>query len=153
MKTTEHILNRISELEGSDFLGFERGDLIDFLPFEEAKPFLKEGVTADQWEQNVKDPIDEIKEYMDFAWGKANSNRGISASRSLSHMRAWLWLAGKDDFLAKIGDLQEYTHYGKPHLRAICEHLGVDWKQYDDGRWTDDEMSDGVGPDDVPAVA
>ena len=152
MKTTEQILARIEELKDSDFFGFERSDLIDYLPFEHAKPYLKDGVTADEWEASTKDPVDCIKEYMDFAWEKANNNRGISASRSMSHMSAWLWLAGEHDFLAKIGDLQDYEYYGKPQLREICEHLEIDWKQYDDGRWTNSEYGSGVGPDNVPRL-
>lgn len=151
-KAPDEILARIAEIEAADWLGFERSDLIEYLPFAQAKPFLKEGVTSEDWQPQSQSPIEKIKEYMSFAWDKANGNRGISAGRSISHMRAWLWLAGEDDFLAKVGNLDDYEYYGKPQLRAICEHLDIDWQQYDDGRWTNDEMSDGVGPDDVPAL-
>lgn len=152
MKTPEQILNRIEEIKDEDFFGFGRSDLIERLPFEHANPFLKDDVTAETWEPTTTPLLDTISDYMDFAWEKANNNRGISAGRSISHMKSWLWLAGEDDFLSRV-NLDNYTHYGKPQLRAICEHLNIDWKQYDDGRWTNDEMGDGVGPDDVAAAA
>jgi len=70
---------------------------------------------------------------MPFAWEKANGCRGISASRSLRHMVAWLWLDGQDEFLEKWNDLRDYEYYGKPQLIAICELYGIDWKKFDDG--------------------
>lgn len=151
MRTDQEILARIEEVESDDWLGFEQGDLIAALSFEAAKPFLKPEAEASEWKP-ASDPLEDLREYMAFAWDKANNNRGISAGRSLSHIRAWLWLAGEDEFLSRV-DLMEYSHYGKPQLRAICEHLGIDWTQHDDGRWTNDERGDGVGPDDVSAVA
>lgn len=66
--------------------------------------------------------------YMPFAWDKANNGRGFSASRSMSHYQAWIWLAGDD-----IGDLSEYDSYGKDNLVKICKHYGWDHSQWDNG--------------------
>lgn len=137
-RTQEEILEKIKTLEntGEDFLGFQRGDLINFLDYELAKPYLKEGVTKEEWDEvkdTDKDPVDVIKDYMEFAWMKANDCRGISAMRSLHHMKIWLWLAGEDEFLQEWDGFESYEYYGKPQLIAICEKYDIDWKQYDDG--------------------
>ena len=134
MRTDEEILARIKEVERNDWLGTERGDLIEVLPFENVKPFLEEGVTEEEWTPLARDP-DSVKarmlDYMPFAWEKANDCRGISASRSMSHFAAWTWLIGED-----FGNLQKYEFYGKPNLVAICERFGWDHKQWDDGERT-----------------
>lgn len=152
-RTDDEILQRIHQLEGEahDFFGFQRGDLIQFLPFEAAKPFLKEGVESTAW---TPDPRDEasiknaMHEYMEFAWGKANNCRGLSAGRSINHMQSWLWMLGFD---ASVTDaLADYDRYGKPQLRAICEHFGWDWRQWDDGEWMNDESGPNLGvPEEV----
>ncbi len=148
MKTVEEIVVRITELEqgNTDFLGFQRSDLIDYLPFDLAKPYLRDGVTSDQWkaapltEEAVKESM---LDYMEFAWGKANNCRGISAGRSVAHYEAWLWVL-EDDLGQALEGIYEY--YGKPCLRAICEKYGWDWKQWDDGEWRNDERDDSVPP-------
>jgi hypothetical protein len=150
-RTSEEILARLKEIEGSDFFGFQRSDLIDYLPFNEARPFLKEGVTADQWAQVMKSrDAESIKarmlEYMPFAWDKANNCRGLSAARSVEHMKAWLWLLN-DPLGDRLDDL--YQHYGKPCLRAICENYGWYWRQWDDGKWRNDEDEPGLSAEET----
>lgn len=137
-RTQQEILGRIKEIKNSDFFGFETSVLIDFLTFDNAKQYLKKGVKRAQWEEGEKprpltDPVQEIKDYMEFAWEKANGCRGLSAGRSLAHMRAWLWLAGEDKFLEEHNNLDDYEYYGKPELIAICEKYEIDWKILDDG--------------------
>lgn len=137
MRTDEEIVARIKSLESADFLGWETNDLLICLPFEAAKPFLKSETLAADWSPLPRDResvVARMLEYMPFAWEKANGCRGISASRSMSHFSAWVWLAG-DDF----GDLGDYEHYGKGNLRRICEHYGFDASQWDDGVRVNDE--------------
>lgn len=145
-RTDQEIIDRIEVLNEIDPFGFSQPDLILCLPFESAKPFLRPDTTAEEWGDPKPRDAESVKErmleYMPFAWEKANGNRGISAARSMLHMGAWLWLLGMDEAADQI---QEYEFYGKPWLRAICEHFGWDWKQWDDGRWTNDELADG-GP-------
>lgn len=153
-RTPSEIVARVKEVQPKDFIGFETTDLVARLSYAYAKEFVKDDVTREEWDKDYpinEDPIDAIKEYMSFAWEKANGCRGISAHRSLCHMRAWLWLAGEDEFLERV-DLMDYDYYGKPQLRAICEHLDIDWKELDSGVWRDDEMSDGVEADKVARV-
>lgn len=104
------------------------------MDYEHAKPFLKDDAKPENWRQEKRAPVEIIKNYMKFAWGKANDCRGISASRSLSHMVAWLWLDEQDEFLIKEwNDLRDYEYYGKPQLIAICQLYGIEWKQLDNG--------------------
>ena len=137
-RTQDEILARIKERKPDDFFGFEVSEYVPFLDYKYAKPFLKPEVTREEWDKDrITDPVFLIKDYMPFAWEKANGCRGISASRSLSHMVAWLWLAGEDE-LAKATD-GDYNHYGKEKLIKICEHYGLDWKQWDDGIRTNND--------------
>lgn len=131
MRTQEEILERIKFWEDDDFLGTKRRDLVEFLDFENAKQFLKDEVTESDWTKEV-DPVACIKNYMEFAWDKANNCRGLSAWRSIEHMTAWIWLLGDEDLQKKF-DETEYEHYGKEKLIVVCEHLGIDWEKYDDG--------------------
>lgn len=142
-RTQDEILVRIKTVEKDDFFGFQTGDLIEFLTYENAKPWLKEGATAEQW-KHLTDPVERLKDYMPFAWDKANDCRGLSAGRSLEHMKAWVWLDGNIDLLTQIEE--DYEYYGKPHLVKICQAYGVDWKSLDSGEWVN-------GEDDTPKTA
>lgn len=150
MRTDAEILAHIAAVESDDFFGFIRGDLISYLPFESAKPFLKDDVTPKDWKERPRDResvIAQIEAYMPFAWDKANNRRGLSAGRSINHMQAWLWMLGEE---TAADSISHYTLYGKPQLRAICEHFGWDWSQWDGGLWTNYEHGDGSPP--LPAA-
>lgn len=124
MRTAAEIIARIKEVSDRDFFGFETGDLVVCLNYEDAKPFLKEG--NEDWTATPHDResiIARMKEYMPFAWDKAQNQRGLSAGRSMCHFMAWTWLAGDD-----LGDLLTYDDYGIPHLKKICDHYGWDYK-------------------------
>lgn len=134
-RTQEDIVNRYEARSGSDTLGFEVGEYIDYLDFSHATPYLETGTTAEQWGKiTVSAPKQAMVNYMEFAFGKAHGKRGISANRSIKHMIAWAWLSGDDELLASIEDgyASSYCHYGLPILRGICERLGIDPKEYGD---------------------
>jgi hypothetical protein len=131
MRTDKEILDRIETRKPLDWLGIELNDLVDFLPYEAAKPFLRDEVTREDWRPLPRDRESVLKtmhDYMSFAWEKANTGRGISASRSMHHYMAWTWILG-DDF----GELTDYQHYGKDNLVRLCKHYGWDASQWDDG--------------------
>jgi hypothetical protein len=136
-RTPEEITARMEAVKGR-FMDFQFGDLLEWLPFDLAKPSLKDHVTEQEWNgaRKTGDPLDEVREYLPFAWEKANDCRGLSAMRSVSHMTAWLWLAGydlEDEFEAR------YTRYGKPCLIIASEIAGFDWGAADDGEWVNEE--------------
>lgn len=148
MKTVDEISAKIKELEqgNDDFFGFKRSGLIGYLPFKQAASYLKDDVTSDQWTPRglcAHEIVAEMFDYMEFAWGKANNCRGISAGRSVQHYEVWLWLL--ED---KLGEELEalYEFYGKPCLRAICEKYQWDWRKWDDGEWRNDEDGPSISP-------
>lgn len=138
--TKEQILARIEEVKKNDFMGFETFDLVEALDFEDARAFLKEEVSAAEWDarkEKGENPETTIREYLPFAWEKANNCRGLSADRSVSHMAAWLFLAGHGTLVEPMRDL--YQYYGKPCLVVVSELVGFPWQDYDNKRWVNDE--------------
>jgi hypothetical protein len=122
-RTQEEIVARIKwEKEWNDFLNFAIEDLIVYLDFVHAQHYLKAEVTEESWIKSSKDPKQEITDYMPFAWDKANNCRGLSAGRSIDHLRAWLWLAGEDEFLTRI-PLTAFTYYGSSALSVSISAL------------------------------
>jgi hypothetical protein len=143
MRTPQEIKEQMLHWSKSDFIGVMRSDLLEFLPYEHAKILLKEGVTAEQWNEVYKAPTDEtvkakMIDYMEFAWTKANGCRGISAARSMQHYKVWTWLLGSEVY-TRFHDLEDYEFYGKDNLVKLCEFLGLDAKQWDDGHRVNSE--------------
>ena len=71
IRTDEEILARLEEIKDRDWMGFERNDLIIYLPFDKARPFLVEGTTEDEWERLDRSRESVLKtmlDYMPFAW-------------------------------------------------------------------------------------
>ena len=152
MRTQAEITARTAMAKARDMLGFEWHEYCHYLDTEHIKPFLNDDAYAEKWKTT---PIDrdalykEMQEYLNFAWEKANSCRGISANRSIMHYIAWTWLRGDDDLCQKLehaiyggGHDEEYQFYGKPQLVAICEHYRWDWRALDDGKWRNDDITD-----------
>lgn len=136
LPTIPEIIARIAERRAQDIFGFETFDYVQYLPFEDAKPLLVENAAPEKWTQlplTREAVLKQMHDYMDFAWGKANGQRGLSAGRSISHYTAWTWLAGDRELSEWTDSEENYFHYGKPILQHICEHYGWDWKQWDDG--------------------
>lgn len=125
LKSPEEIVARIREVEadGNDWLGIQHFDLLEALPFDAARPFLKPEATADQWTGPLTaERVHEVAVgYLPFAYGKASDHRGISADRSTQHFRAWLWLIG---LLPDDWDSTEYANYGTPLLFKAATALG-----------------------------
>ena len=143
MRTQNEIVTKLNELSETDIFGFQSNDIIIYLEFENAKPFLKEGITEEEWEGMYVELSDEwvrqrMIDYMPFAWEKANNCRGLSAGRSMAHFSAWTWMLG-DDVYNQFHDLEDYHYYGKDNLVALCDFLDLDHSQWDDGIRSDTE--------------
>lgn len=147
-RTQVEIMNRINLIEKQDFFGFQSSDLIGYLDYNNALLYVNEDIkqtlTETEWDEKYKSkltPEEQIKDYVSFAWDKANDCRGLSASRSIEHMKAWLWLDGQDVLADRMNSIYEY--YGKTCLVVICQYYDIDWKQYDDGVWVNNECDEG----------
>lgn len=144
MRTQEEIVRRIEERNSQDTFGFEVDEYFPYLDFEHVK-LLLDGkfvgkITEKEWSEVTSDLTLEhvqkkMKEYMPFAWGKANDCRGISARRSILHYVAWIWLTSDDKLSEWVEEeyRERYHYYGKPILEHICEYYGWDPKEYDNG--------------------
>lgn len=155
MRTQDEIVARIRERKDDDLFGFEWHELVERLDADHFMEFAADDADMSDWEPSSCD-VDsvrkELEDYMEFAWDKANGCRGISASRSLAHMKAWLWLMSEAELLDRVEHGITYEYYGKPTLAAICEHLEIDWRQWDDGHWTSYEGEEGISADEALAA-
>lgn len=108
------------------FFGFDKDAIVPYLSYENAKDFLKPEVTQEGWDKaklEIKETvvIEEMRDYMEFAWGKVKDHRGLSANRSVEKMGAWLFVLGEDELVAMTDDDGAYPQYGAPILAAICK--------------------------------
>lgn len=125
MKTSKEICEYIKKNEG--FMSFAAEALIGLLPFEYAKTWLKPEAMAAGWKQD--DTSDEavravLADYMEFAWGKVEDHRGISAGRSVDKCTAWAWYLRGDDIVEQV-EAAGYAQYGAPKLAVICREFGL----------------------------
>lgn len=167
-RTPAEIVEFIKRKRDDDFFGTITGDCMFYVPFADLKSagILNPEASEEEYNADVakltdkelprtrEDMLARIKSYMEFAWGKANNCRGLSANRSIDHMIARLWLLGEEPLFTQVEKVydENYCMYGKPILRGICEHFGWDWKAWDDGSWVNGESDSGVSPDKVPAA-
>jgi hypothetical protein len=130
MRTDFEIVDRIKEIESIDFLGLEESYLVSYLPVDLASVYVRVD-NPNEWTVIPRDHanvLTEMLNYMPFAWSKANEFRSLSALRSMSYYRTWIWLVGGD-----VSIFDNYEYYGKDILRKICDTYGWDSKQWDDG--------------------
>lgn len=133
--TQEEIVERIDAIEGSDMFGEFRPTLIGYLDYEHAKPFLKDEVIEEKWEQGGDEQLrSEVHRYMEGWWKqKVEDGRGISVHRGRAQVVNLLFIAGvplwkevgidsdegvnggwyQEDAYNKIADL-----FGLPHIRG-----------------------------------
>lgn len=129
MRTQKEILAQMKARAPYDPLGFETGDLLPFLDFAHAREFLVPDATPEKWAEACAESTDaavrkRMDDYIEFAWDKCTSHRGISASRSIAHFRAWAWLIGDDEAVAFIDDEDNYAPYGAPILGYLSKRYG-----------------------------
>lgn len=134
MRSEEEIVQRIKEIQerGDDLFGVESGNLLVQLEFEEAKPFLRPDVTKEEWQPVTLQASKETAVgYVPFAIGKMDDHRGLSAGRSIDHMRGWIWLHGTDAEYKEF-DALPYTNYGAPKVKLFCTVMGCEdlWDTY-----------------------
>jgi hypothetical protein len=121
-----------------DFLGFKRQVYLDFLPWDLAKKYFKieyiQAVEKGEEEYShvgsVPEATQDFLDYMVFAWMKAMDERGISASRSIQKLSAYMIVLGREDVSKILEDDSSYNPYGRPALKEACEILGISYPDY-----------------------
>jgi hypothetical protein len=133
-RTIEDIFARAQSAEDDPF-GWVPEVLLTYCDFETVKPFLKDGVTAEDWAGEMADPAkvrEAAESYYEFALGKIADERGISAERSVIKLRAersviklreYAWLMGRDDVVDAM-DAAPYPMYGAPKVAVFGEAFG-----------------------------
>ncbi len=115
-----------------DLFGFMFEVVMPYLEFDDAKEWVKDGVTKRVWDKDKQEitrenVLAEMRDYMGrIAWNKAINHRGISAGRSVSKMTGWLYLLGDDELVDFALNEANYENYGAPILQAICDKYGFD---------------------------
>lgn len=119
--------------ENDDMFGFTSDTLLNYLDFDHLKPLLKQKTEEEyaelkkSWRQivDVYEAAQDLLDYLNFGFGKALDQRGISASRTVTKLKAWFWLLGREDLAAIAANDDLYNPYGMPVLIAISEKLGL----------------------------
>lgn len=124
LRTPDQIISRIEEVTESDFLGKRREVLIFSLDYDDALPYLKDGISPEDWTGGRDKAWKDAREYLDFAISKAVGHRGLSASRSVDAYREWMWLMSED---TSRFEEQDYQNYGLPMIRFAAHALGLPW--------------------------
>jgi len=107
MKTSDEIIAHIErDVLTAKENGFSTERLMDLLSFSSyrvqtlylGKTYTKERSDEISIPLTREAIIAKIVDYMPFAWEKANDERGLSAIRSIEHMKAWTWLLNDGTF-------------------------------------------------------
>lgn len=131
MRNFLEIRDRVKFMKNEDIFGWSIMDLISRLPFKLAKEFLNDDAKEHEWDRAIADPDrvkEELIEYLPFAWDKAINHRGLSAQRSIHHIRNWLWLMEDEETLAFVEDGYNYAQYGVPILKHVSDKYGYEYR-------------------------
>lgn len=121
LRSERDIEDRIAALRLAGDQQFQVDDLLEYLP--DSRRMEIGGSDGPQLQADRESVLAAMREYMPFAWCKADDGRGLSAMRSLEHYAAWVWLLG-DDW--RFPDLTNAKGYGHQQLLALCRHYGFD---------------------------
>lgn len=122
----------------SDLFGFDSEVAVEYLPYdkgteiwsEEYMEKIEQGEVTHSYISDIREATQDFLDYMVFAWMKAMDERGLSASRSIVKLTAWMKILGRDDVSAVLEDERLYRPYGRPALRRACEMLGIECPEY-----------------------
>lgn len=126
-RTQEQVVERMRATRRQDVLNWKAEVLVTALDFEHAREFLVADATADGWD----DPRDDEQllaaatGYLEFAFGKAYHERGISAERSVTKLAEYAWLLGRDELAERMDRGADYAPYGLPLLREFAAAFGL----------------------------
>lgn len=145
MKDSKQLSEAYRIVFEDDFFGFYGEVIVPRLKYDDAKEWLQDDVTESDFREMVEEYpktkdaiIEELRDYMDFAWGKCEDERGISAGRSINKIAAWLMILD-DDLWQELHKGDDFYPYGAPLLAKVCDKYGFDApetiKFYKCGEW------------------
>lgn len=135
LKSQDEIKDKFADIQKSElYFNFKGEVLMDYASYENIKAYLKEEYIKKiesgeaKWEAitSIEECAQDFLDYMNFAWGKAEDERGISASRSIQKLGMWLWLMSREDLAEIIANDDLYNPYGAPALIEVCNQMGID---------------------------
>lgn len=112
------------------FFGFDREVAIEFISTRNNESHfhpdyikdIKKGMIIHNYITDPNEATQDFLDYMVFAWKKAMDERGISASRSIYKLSAWMRILNRTDISNILIDENLYNPYGRPALRKACEN-------------------------------
>lgn len=126
-RSQEEIRDRYLAAEPFDLFGWVGEVLLPYMDHATVSPYLKTGITAEQWEE-VKEGLGDVgtvaEEYYRFALTKIEDRRGISAERSVIKLREYAWLMGQDDVVTRMDEIP-FTKYGAAKVAVFGEAFGL----------------------------
>lgn len=125
-RTPEEIVAMAKSIEGTGVLGEFAPALFEYLPYEHAKSFLKEGVTSEQWEDARGEGNDaklrnQFQHYAEWWKEKIENERAISVWRAKGQFALRMWLAGMSEWEEIFHtDGGYYTRDAYETARELC---------------------------------
>lgn len=118
-------------------------DILIYMDYEHAEPFLKEDTSKEEWDAAYEELTDEkviksILDYLPFAHEKIINKRGISANRNVFHFLNWIWLLRDDEFYNKVDTeyKEHYDNYGMSIYEMVKEKYSVFSKKEEEKKET-----------------
>lgn len=129
-RSAQEIIDRIES--HNDIFNFSIEVLCAYLSFDEAQPLIDPGKgNRAEWERDVEHAdksreatLARMRDYMEFAWTKAQDHRGLSAIRSLIKIGCYVWLLGDDEAASQL-ESERTGLYGAAHLRYVCHRYNL----------------------------
>jgi hypothetical protein len=92
--------------------------------------FCSKRVARKYWKINGEwtpstDPIEEMSDYMSFAYEKIQDRRGLSVARAMQKMQGWLYVLGDDSLYNYIKESDGSWNYAKRSLDRICKKYNM----------------------------
>jgi len=126
MKTLDEVLTnyKFNCLDGRDKVRLAQFVTCDKLTLLDLK--LKEGVTEDEWNENVlpftrENILKQLKKDVEFGFEKALDERGISSSFMFEVVKMWNWILEEG-----LENFNNYYPYGLPLFEKTAEKYGFE---------------------------
>lgn len=138
-RTPHEIVKRIYDIKGvKDISEYpEALQLLKYLSYEDARPFLGGAATEADWEivvEGLSTPGNEARRRLRPMWAAANEMLLIEVMTNFAQLKALLWLDMKEHVL-KDGEAILGQAMGKPLLYLTAKEYDLNWRRMDNDTW------------------